>query len=169
MAGLIHKKIGTYGEPQARGDISDAYFGKYCSIAQNVILDLGWHHNTDFVTTFPLNLVFDRPDIKSHPKTKGDIIIHNDVWIGEGAIIMSGVEIGNGAIIGSRSIVTKNVLPYSIVGGVPAKEIKKRFSDNTIERLQKLKWWDWHIEKIKENIELLMNNNINLILEKHNL
>lgn len=91
---------------------------------------------------------------------KGDILIGNDVWIGYDAIIMSGVKIGDGAIIGTRAVVTRDVPPYTIVGGVPAKAIKKRFSDGVIFKLMKIKWWDWPYEKIQANIQHIQSGNI---------
>ena len=96
---------------------------------------------------------------KPYPK-KGDINIGNDVWIGYNATILAGVTIGDGAIIATNSTVIKDVEPYSIVGGNPANEIKKRFSEDTITKLLELKWWDWDINKITENVQNLTNNNI---------
>ena len=91
---------------------------------------------------------------------KGDIIIGNDVWIGYEAVILSGITIGDGAIIGTRAVVTKDVPPYTIVGGVPAKPIRKRFDDVTIARLLELKWWDWSEERIKANLEIIQSGRI---------
>ena len=91
---------------------------------------------------------------KTYPY-KGDTVIGNDVWIGFDVTLMPGVKIGDGAIIGSKSVVTKDVAPYSIVGGNPAKEIRKRFEASQIEYLLELQWWDWPLEKITENLEML--------------
>ena len=93
-------------------------------------------------------------------ESKGDTVIGNDVWIGNGATIMPGVQIGDGAIIGTNSLVTKDVHPYTIVAGNPAREIRKRFDDETIQFLLQLKWWDWDISKITEHLDLIVNNNI---------
>lgn len=84
-------------------------------------------------------------------------MIGNDVWIGYEAVILAGVAIGDGAIIGSRAVVTKDVLPYTIVGGVPAKSIRKRFSDEVIQKLQETKWWDWPKERIAKSIEVIQS------------
>ena len=92
---------------------------------------------------------------------KGDITIGNDVWIGYEAIILAGVTIGDGAIIGARAVVTKDVAPYTIVGGIPAKMIKKRFDDKTIADLLNMKWWNWPTEKIAQNIEAIQSGNMN--------
>ena len=101
---------------------------------------------------------------KSYPN-KGDINIGNDVWIGYNATIMAGVTIGDGAIIATNSTVIKDVEPYSIVGGNPAQEIKKRFSKEVITKLLELKWWDWDIEKITRNLQHLTANEIGNIIE----
>ncbi len=92
--------------------------------------------------------------------SKGNTVIENDVWIGYKATIMPGVRSGNGAVIAAHAVVTRNVEPYTIVGGNPAEPIRKRFSDEVISILQKLCWWDWNIEKITENLEILSSNNL---------
>lgn len=126
------------------------------------------------LSTYPFPIFFeewglDVKDITSAWDNKGDIVIGNDVWIGYEAVIMAGVTIGDGAIIGARAVVTKDVPPYTIVGGVPAKQIRKRFSDETISELLKVKWWDWPIEKISHNIEFIKSGNLssNLMLNLH--
>ena len=92
---------------------------------------------------------------------KGDIVIGNDVWIGYEAVIMAGVHIGNGAIIAARAVVTKDVPPYTIVGGVPARPIRKRFDEEVIRKLETLKWWDWPAEKIRHCLPYIVNGDIN--------
>lgn len=116
--------------------------------------------------TFPLFFEewgLDIKDVKSSWDNKGDIKIGNDVWIGYEAVILSGVTIGDGAIIGSRAVVTKDVAPYTIVGGIPARVIRKRFDDEKISKLLHLKWWDWDYYKIKENIHNIKSGNIDLL------
>ena len=133
--------------------------GKFCMIASGVKFIMnGANHLTDSLSTYPF-AIFGKGwekamEGKAYPN-KGDIIIGNDVWMGHNATIMAGVKIGDGAIIATNSTVVKDVEPYSIVGGNPANEIRKRFPDNTINKLLKLKWWDWSIEKITENIQNL--------------
>lgn len=95
---------------------------------------------------------------------KGDIVIGNDVWIGYEAVIMAGVHIGNGAIIATRAVVTKDVPPYTIVGGIPAKPIRKRFTDDTIQKLEALQWWNWSFEKIKQSLPYLTSGDIDGLL-----
>jgi len=141
--------------------------GKFCMIASDVTFIMnGANHLTDAVSTYPFAIFGNgwenAMEGKTYP-TKGDTTIGNDVWIGYKAMIMAGVTIGDGAIIASRSVVTKDVAPYSIVGGNPAKEIKKRFSEEQIEKLLKLKWWDWDIEKITKNVHNLTDNKFNFI------
>ena len=100
----------------------------------------------------------DKKNVAQSWDNKGDIIIGNDVWIGYEAVILAGVSIGDGAIIGARAVVTKDVPPYTIVGGVPAKSIKKRFSDETISSLLSIQWWNWSKEKISKNIKIYRKN-----------
>ena len=104
-------------------------------------------------------------NIAGYPKTKGNVVIGNDVWIGTETIIMSGVIIGDGAVIGARAVVTKNVPPYTIVAGNPAKVVKRRFDDETIQRLLDVKWWSWSDLKIKEALPLLLNDEIDKFLK----
>ena len=162
---MIQRGKHSYGEPIVRGDISNVYIGNYTSIAQGVVFDCGFHHNTDFISTFPFNAIFNRPEITTHPKTKGDIIIGSDVWIGEGSMIMGGVTIGDGAVIGARSVVTRDVMPFHIVAGSPAKHKKFR---HIAYQVSYTKWWEWEDEKVKEFIPYLMSNNVEQFLKKHN-
>jgi serine acetyltransferase len=101
-----------------------------------------------------------------HPSCKGDIIIENDVWIGAKATIMSGVRIGNGAIVAAGSVVSKDVPPYAIVAGNPAKVVKYRFSDEQIKKLLSIAWWNWDEQKIKDNAMTMWSNNIDEFIEK---
>jgi virginiamycin A acetyltransferase len=142
--------------------------GKFCMIASDVKFIMnGANHLTDALSTYPF-AVFGKGwenamDGKNYPN-KGNIIIGNDVWIGYNATIMAGVTIGDGAIIATNSIVTKDVEPYTIVGGNPAKEIKKRFDSNTIKKLLEVKWWNWDIEKITKNVQNLTDNKIEKLI-----
>ena len=130
---------------QNRGSLAKVIIGKYCSLASDITIISGGIHPVDWVSTFPFRAKFDLEGKfeDGMPYTKGDIIIGNDVWIGEGALIPGGVTIGNGAIITARAVVTKDVEPYSIVGGVPAKHIKYRFDTDTINDINKTEWWNW--------------------------
>jgi acetyltransferase-like isoleucine patch superfamily enzyme len=144
------------------GENTKVIIGNFCSVASRVEFFLGGNHRTDWITTYPFGHIhkeiFNSFDGLGHPITKGDIIIGNDVWIGLGSKIMSGVIIGDGAVIATNSVVTRNVEPYSIVGGNPAKFIKKRFNNEKIDLLLKLKWWEWDDEKINNNLHILCNS-----------
>lgn len=144
--------------------------GKFCMIASDVTFIMnGANHLSDAISAYPFAIFGEdwsnAMDGKTYPK-KEDTIVGNDVWIGYGTTIMPGVTIGDGAIIATKSVVTKDVAPYSIVGGNPAKEIRKRFSEEIIQELLEIKWWDWPIEKITENVQHLTGNNIDQLRAK---
>jgi virginiamycin A acetyltransferase len=133
--------------------------GKFCMIASDVTFIMnGGNHLTEATTAYPFAIFGgawkNAMQGKNYP-SKGNTIIGNDVWIGYGATIMPGVHIGDGAIIATKAVVTNHVAPYTIVGGNPAKPIKKRFSKETIAKLLALQWWHWDIEKITQNLPLL--------------
>lgn len=140
--------------------------GKFCSIACGAkFLFNSANHTLASLSTYPFPLFFEewgleKADVAKAWDRKGDIVIGNDVWIGYEAVILAGVTIGDGAIIGTRAVVTKDVPPYTIVGGVPAKPIRKRFDEQTIERLIEMKWWDWPEEKIAEHIQAIQTGDI---------
>lgn len=144
--------------------------GKFCSIACGAkFLFTSANHTQKSLSTYPFPIFFeewdlDVEDITSAWDRKGDIIIGNDVWIGYEAVIMSGVTIGDGAIIGARSVVTKDIPPYTIVGGVPARQIRRRFSEETIAALLELKWWNWPREKIARKIEAIKNGDMKALV-----
>ena len=144
--------------------------GKFCMIASDVKFIMnGANHLSNAISTYPF-AVFgngweNAMEGKAYPN-KGNIEIGNDVWIGYNATIMAGVKIGDGAIIATNATVVSDVKPYTIVGGNPAKEIKKRFSPEIIERLLKLQWWNWDIEKITKNVQNLTDLDIDK-LEKN--
>lgn len=153
----------TYGTPTIRtwGENAVLRIGKFCSIAQNVTVFLGGEHRPDWVTTYPFNaLVPALSYIPGHPRTKGDVVIGNDVWLGDGATILSGVRIGDGAVVGARALVTKDVPPYGIVGGNPAKLLRYRFEPEVVSRLLGLRWWDWVLADIEAAVPLLLNDDL---------
>jgi len=158
----------TYGHPKVFywQENATLKIGKFCSIAEDVVIFLGGNHRVDWVTTYGFPVFLDEwPEgagiengpgfVKGRPYTKGDVIIENDVWIGYGVTIMSGVKIGNGAVVGARAVVTRDVEPYTIVAGNPARVIRKRFSEEVIGKLLKLSWWNWPEEKIRKHVKLL--------------
>ncbi len=138
--------------------------GKFCMIASDVTFIMnGGNHLTDAVTTYPFAIFGEdwkgAMDGKQYPN-KGDLVIGNDVWIGYNATLMAGVTIGDGAIIATNATVTRDVAPYTIVGGNPAKEIRKRFADAEIDRLLELRWWDWPPERITQQLHLLTGRSV---------
>ncbi len=142
--------------------------GKFCMIASDVKFIMnGANHLSNALTTYPFAIFGNGWENamagKDYPN-KGNITIGNDVWIGYNATIMAGITVGDGAIIATNSLVVKDVEPYTIVGGNPATEIKKRFANETIKKLLKLKWWDWDIEKITKNLENLTDNRIEKLM-----
>lgn len=140
--------------------------GKFCAIACGAkFMFTSGNHTMRSLSTYTFPIFFkewelDTKNITRAWDNKGDIVIGNDVWIGYEAVIMQGVTIGDGAIIGTRSVVTKDVPPYTIVAGSPARQIRRRFDEATIERLTALKWWDKPAEQIKQNLPHIMNGDI---------
>ena len=141
--------------------------GRFCSIGCGAkFLFNSANHTVSSLSTYPFPLFFEEWELEKKNVTdswdnKGDIIIGNDVWIGYEAVIMAGVTIGDGAIIGARAVVTKDVSPYTIVGGIPAKSIRKRYSEETIDLLTELKWWDWPENRIAQNLHAIQAGQLN--------
>ena len=143
--------------------------GKFCQIAHGVrFITSSANHNMSGFSTFPFNNFMMTPETTvaeiqamfQVSEKKGDTIIGNDVWIGMEAVIMPGVMVGDGAIIGARSVVVKDVEPYTIVGGNPAKPLKKRYDEKTIASLLKIQWWNWPVEKIESNLDTILGTDV---------
>ena len=147
--------------------------GKFCSIACGTkFLFNCANHTLKSLSTYTFPLFYEEWELeKSNITTawdnKGDIVIGNDVWIGYKAVIMAGVHIGDGAIIAARAVVTKDVPPYTIVGGTPAKEIRKRFDPEVIQQLLMLKWWDWSTDKIRQCLPYIAEGKMNELLTRN--
>ena len=140
--------------------------GRFCSVACGAkFLFTSANHTFKSLSTYPFPIFFeewnlDKNDVKSAWDNKGDIVIGNDVWIGYEAVILSGVHIGDGAIIGTRAVVTRDIPPYTVVGGIPAKEIKKRFDEETINKLQQIQWWNWPFDRIRQFLPYITNGEV---------
>lgn len=152
--------IGNHTYINSNTNVRNTNIGKFCSIGSNIQFGLG-KHPTNMVSTHPAffanNKIFKTYSDKVYIDEYENITVGNDVWIGDGAVIMNGVSIEDGAVIAARAVVTKDVKAYSIVGGVPAKLLKMRFDENTINEIVGLKWWDWEEEKISENFKKFHN------------
>ena len=139
------------------------FIGSFCSFADNIKVFFGGAHRTDFASTYPFSINYLFPDghqacLNGHPRTKGHVIIGNDVWIGQDTCILSGVTIANGAVIGARSVITKNIPAYHIVAGNPARIIRPRFDKALIDELEKLKWWELSDHSINSLSPLLQQS-----------
>lgn len=156
----------TYGCPKVRFAAPGRRLtiGRFCSIADRVEIYLGGNHRYEWGTTYPFSAFRDlwplAPKVEDYHSTKGDVIIGHDVWLGSGSTILSGVTIGHGAVVAAHAVVTKDVPPYAIVGGNPAKIIRYRFDEATIQALLETKWWDLPREKIATLIPLLQSDRI---------
>lgn len=171
-------KVGkwSYGNPKIyRWNWKDKiYIGNFCSLGPEIKIIVGGNHRKDWVTTSPLpadtfnfnDNFLNAQKIKNFNYSKGDLHIENDVWIGAFSIIFSGVRLGNGSVIAAGSVVTKDVEPYTIVGGNPAKFIKKRFTKKRINFLNSSKWWELDDKKIDLLSKYLLNENIDLFIKK---
>lgn len=171
---IFVKGVYSYGVPTIHPyvDPCKLYIGNYCSIAQGCEILLGGNHHTKWITTFAFcksKNTFTKWDElhKDQDTFHGDISIGNDVWIGRNVLILPGAVIGNGAVIGAGSVVAGKIPAYSIAVGNPCKVIKMRFSDEQIDALERIAWWNWPCDKINENLHLLCSENIDEFIMKH--
>jgi chloramphenicol O-acetyltransferase type B len=159
----------TYGNPRffLWHDAERIEIGKYCSIAEETAIMGGGEHRSDWVTTHPLRIAFADPLAyqDGHPATKGPTRIGNDVWLGYRSVVLSGVSIGDGAIIGAGSIVTRDVPPYAIVAGNPATEVRRRFTQQQIDDLLTIKWWNWPAQEVRNHISVLCSSDIDTFIK----
>jgi acetyltransferase-like isoleucine patch superfamily enzyme len=168
--GIVAMGVGSYGLPaikvwrnrQGRALGGRVTIGAYVSIGDGVEIFTGGNHRTDWVTTYPVRTMLNLPgaDDDGHPASRGDVRVGNDVWIGAGAVIMSGVTIGDGAVIGARAVVARDVRPYAVVVGNPAREVRRRFSDSQVDALTRISWWNWPPEAVRDRAEALCSPDI---------
>lgn len=157
---LLTMGVHSYGQPNVRryaGDEEIVTIGDYVSIADCVTLIPGGNHRLDWVSAFPFRERLGLPGARAdgHPSSRGPIVIGNDVWIGRGAVVLSGVTVGHGAVIGAEAVVARDVRPYAIVVGNPAREIRRRFSDEQVEALLRIAWWSWPEGRVFREVEAL--------------
>jgi acetyltransferase-like isoleucine patch superfamily enzyme len=174
---LWHADRGTYFDRNVNiiswSDQYHIHLGKYNSIGRDCNFFLHANHRVDWITTSSQLHGPVTPEIAEmhmemgHPTCKGDIKIGNDVWIGATSTIMSGVTIGDGAVIGAGSTITKDVPPFAIVAGNPGRVVKYRFTEEQIEKLLQISWWNWEELKIRENAMLMWSSNIDEFIKKH--
>jgi len=158
----------SFGDPVIRAydDRARLKVGRYSSIAAGVTVMLGGHHRTDFVTTFPLGLVY-RPLLPIElPYSRGDVVVGSDVWIAANATILSGTTIGDGAVVGAGAVVISDVPPYAIVFGNPARVMGQRFPDEIVKALIELRWWDLDAEQVQALRPLLQSTNVELLVSE---
>jgi acetyltransferase-like isoleucine patch superfamily enzyme len=161
----------SYGAPAIRYVALGLRFvcGKYCSFGPDVQVMLASNHRHDWVSTYPFPAFADEwpsaAGLSGHVAGRGDVVVGNDVWVGAGAMLGSGVTVGDGAVIAARSVVVKDVPPYAIVGGNPARVIRYRFDEATVADLMRLRWWDWAHERVEANIPLLLSGDIGAFIE----
>ncbi len=157
----------TYGVPEVYFYLNNAdlTIGDYCSIAADVGIFLGGEHHPEWVSTYPFGALWSEHDHAGQPRSRGDVVIGSDVWIGRGATIMSGVTVGDGAVIAARALVVKDVPPYGVVGGNPAKLIRHRFDPETIEKLLAIRWWGWPEDRVRRAAPLLQGPDLDEFID----
>lgn len=163
--GMLTIGAHTYGKPTVlvfAGDCARVSIGRYCSLAAGIEIMPGGNHRIDTVTTYPMRQMLAPEGVErpGEPVSKGDVTIGNDVWIGRGAKILGGVSIGDGAVVAAWSVLTKSVPPYTIAAGVPARPVARRFSDDVVQSLLRIRWWDWEDALVRERIDELMSDDL---------
>lgn len=170
--GRVVMGTATYGVPTvvdfAHDDRTCLRIGSYTSIAGGVTFLLGGNHPTDRITTYPLRSRLGLPGAgdDGFPCSKGDIVVGSDVWLGHGVTVVSGVRIGHGAVVAAGALVTRDVPDYAVVAGSPVTVLRHRFDETTVARLLAVAWWDWPVERVAANADLLSGTDVHELLEK---
>jgi acetyltransferase-like isoleucine patch superfamily enzyme len=153
------------------GDTGRVIIGNFASVAPDADFYVGGLHRTEWVSQFGMRTMLDLPGAHQDGFThgRGDIVVGSDTWVTNGCTVMSGVTIGDGAVVGTKAVVAKDVRPYAIVVGNPAREIRRRFSDEQVDALLRIKWWDWPTEKVKHHIELICSPDIDAFIARFDL
>jgi virginiamycin A acetyltransferase len=160
----------SYGNPDVIywGCNATLVVGRFCSIAPGVSILLGGEHHVEWVTTYPFSMLFpEAAGFPGYPLSSGDVVLGNDVWIGQEALILSGVRLGNGCVVAARSVVTRDVPPYAIVAGAPARIVKYRFDESIRQALDRIAWWDWPLAAVKEAWPLLMSERVREFVDRY--
>jgi acetyltransferase-like isoleucine patch superfamily enzyme len=160
---------GTYGRFTVNvgpGDRAHLTIGAYTSIAEGVEFVLGGNHRPEWISTYPFRVRLDLPGAydDGHPRPEADMRIGSDVWLGRDAMVAPGVAVGDGAVVGARAIVTRDVRPYAIVVGAPAREIRRRFDDERVEALLRIRWWTWPEAEIRDCVHLLSSGDVDAFI-----
>lgn len=162
----------SYVAPVVRwfqGDTGRVFVANFVSIARGVEVYCGGMHRTDWVSQYPIRGMLDMPGAYEDGSVigRGDIHIGGDAWLAQGAVVMSGLTIGPGAVVAARAVVTRDVAPYAIVGGVPAKRIGRRFSDEQVAALLRIAWWEWPTQTVRERVSSLNSADIDAFIAAH--
>jgi acetyltransferase-like isoleucine patch superfamily enzyme len=170
--GMIVQGRHSYGHPKVRwfeGDTAKVRIGNWCSLAGDIEIMPGGNHRVDTVTSYPIQRLFglDGFEQAGQPWSKGDVEIGNDVWIGRGAKILGGLTVGDGAVIAAWSVVTHSVEPYTIVAGVPARPVRRRFPDHIVESLLRIRWWDWEDELVRARVKELAGTDLEAFTRRY--
>jgi acetyltransferase-like isoleucine patch superfamily enzyme len=151
-----------------KGDTGRVLVGNFASVAYDAEFYVGGLHRTEWVSLYGLRAMLELPGAHEDGFThgRGDIVVGSDTWVANGCTVMSGVTIGDGAVVGTKAVVAKDVRPYAIVVGNPAREIRRRFSDEQVDALLRIRWWDWPTEKVKEHVALLSDPDVDAFIAR---
>jgi hypothetical protein len=169
-AGILQMHPRAHGYPQIHwreGDTARVVVGPFSGIGEGAHFFTGSLHHVEWVTTFAIRAQWGLPGAEADaPFSRGDIVLGADVWVGYGALLLSGVTVGHGAVIGAGAVVAKDVRPFAIVVGNPAREIRRRFTDEQVEGLLRVKWWEWPDDMIVEHADLLCSEGVDELIER---